>query len=222
MKKILSLVVLLSTLSVAEMDMKSMFEKAKDAVSDINVTDVLEKTKDAVSDINVTKMLDKAKDAVSDINVTEMVDKAKDAVDDINVTSMVDKVKDAVAVEFSWQENLKKAFDKAEDADKRIMVMVEGENCRWCKKMLHRTIGDDEVQKKLAQKYVSVKVQREDLETMKHLPEVRGVPTIFFMDKDKNLIEEVIGYFDVLDFSAYLRDVDRKVIEKESTAKAIK
>jgi len=102
------------------------------------------------------------------------------------------------------------------------MVMVEGENCRWCKKMLHRTIGDDEVQKKLAQKYVSVKVQREDLETMKHLPEVRGVPTIFFMDKDKNLIEEVIGYFDVLDFSAYLRDVDRKVIEKESTAKAIK
>ncbi len=62
-------------------------------------------------------------------------------------------------------------------------------------------------------------MKREDLETMKKLPAVRGVPTVFFMDKDKNVIEEVIGYFDVLDFTSYMKDVEKKVTEKELTVK---
>jgi len=208
-----------TTLSLAEIDMKSMFEKAKDAVADINVTDVIDQAKEAVEDINVTEVMDKAKDAIKDINVTEMIDKAKEAVEDINVTKMIDKVKDATDTEFSWQENLKKAYEKAKDSDKRVMVMVEGENCRWCKKMIHRTIGDEGVQKKLVEKYVSVRVDREDPEAMKHLPEVRGVPTIFFIDKDNKVVEEVIGYFDVLDFTSYMNDVERKISQKEQTLK---
>jgi len=186
---------LISTLSLADIDMKSMLEKTKDAAPDINVTDVIEKTKDAVRDINLTEIMDKAKDAVDDINVTNMIDKAKEAVD----------------IEFNWQENLKKAYDKANDTDKRVMVMVEGENCRWCKKMLHRTIGDESVQKKLVEKYVSVKVDREDTEAMKNLPEIKGVPTIFFMDEDNNIVEEVIGYFNVEDFLSYIGDVEKKI-----------
>ncbi len=126
---------------------------------------------------------------------------------------------DMAQIEFKWQDSLQKAFDTAKESDKRIMVMVEGEHCKWCKKMLHRTLGDDGVQKKLVEKYISVRVKREDLETMKSLPEVSGVPTIFFMDNNKNVIEEVIGYFDVIDFTSYLRDVDRKVIEKSQVQK---
>lgn len=219
MKQIVSIVALFSTLTFADFDMGSMFDKAKDAVSDINMTDMMDKAKDAVKDINVTKAIDKAKVAVEDINVTKMIDKAKDKVDEINVTKMIDKAKDAVSLEFSWQDDLSKAFDMAKDADKRIMVMVESDDCRWCKKLLHRTIADDGVQKKLAQQYVSVRVQREDLETMKNLPSVRGVPTVFFMDQEKNVIEEVIGYFDVLDFTSYMKDVDKKVSQKEQTLK---
>lgn len=219
MKKILTMVIMFSTLTLAEIDMKSMLEKAKDAVADINVTDVIDQAKKAVEDINVTEVMDKAKDAVKDINVTEMIDKAKEAVEDINVTKMIDKAKDAADIEFSWQENLKKAYEKAKDTDKRVMVMVEGENCRWCKKMIHRTIGDESVQKKLVEKYVSVRVDREDPEAMKNLPEVRGVPTIFFMDKDNKVVEEVIGYFDVLDFTSYMNDVERKISQKEQTLK---
>lgn len=217
MQKILTIVICISTLATAEIDIKTMMDKAKDAVADINVTQVLEKAKDAVNDINVTEAVNKAKDAVADINVTEMMNKAKKAVADINVSDMVEKVKDAVDTEFSWEASLPDAIEQAKIKDKRIMVMVEGEHCRWCKKMLHRTIADDTVQKRLAEGYVSVRVQREDLETMKNLPEVRGVPTIFFMDQDRNVIEEVIGYFDVLDFTSYMNDVDKKMAQKEHT-----
>jgi len=105
-QKILTIVICISTLATAEIDIKTMMDKAKDAVADINVTQVLEKAKDAVNDINVTEAVNKAKDAVADINVTEMMNKAKKAVTDINVSDMVEKVKDAVDTEFSWEASL--------------------------------------------------------------------------------------------------------------------
>ncbi len=192
MKKILGIGLLLTNMLFAEVSVKSMMDK-------MDMT--------LITDINVSSAIDKAKG----INMSNMMDK-------INIKKGMNSIKDmakkAMDISFSWKDNLNKAFETAKKANKRVMVMVEGENCRWCKKMIHRTIGDDKVQKKLAQKYISVRVDREDSEAMKKLPKVRGVPTVFFMDEDKNVIEEVVGYFDVLDFTSYMGDVDKKMKQK--------
>lgn len=109
-----------------------------------------------------------------------------------------------------WVKDIETALTLAKKENKNVMVMVESEHCRWCKKMKHRTLLDENVEKRL-KKFVIVKVFREDKNAIRDLPEVKGVPTIFFMTKEKKVIEEVIGYFDVLDFTSYIGDVEKKV-----------
>lgn len=109
-----------------------------------------------------------------------------------------------------WVKDINTALTLAKKEHKNIMVFVEGENCRWCKKMKYRTLSDESVEKRL-EKFVVVKVMREDGDTMSVLPPVQGVPTIFFMKENKTVIEEIIGYFDVVDFLSYIDDVEKKV-----------
>ena len=113
-----------------------------------------------------------------------------------------------------WAKDLNTALARAQKENKIVMVMVEGTHCVWCKKMKHRTLGDEAVEKRL-EKFVLVKVMREDSKVMAGLPKVSGVPTIFFMKADKTVIEEVIGYFDVLDFTSYISDVEKKSKNKD-------
>jgi len=109
-----------------------------------------------------------------------------------------------------WVKDLDSAVTMAQQEHKNIMVMVEGEYCRWCKKMKEHTLSDGTVEKRL-EKFVVVKVMREDSHAMAKLPPVRGVPTIFFMKEDRAVVEEVIGYFNVEDFISYIDDVEKKL-----------
>lgn len=108
-----------------------------------------------------------------------------------------------------WSKDLETAFNLAKKEHKNIMVVVEGENCRYCKKLKHRTLSDETVEKRL-EKFVTVKVMREDASAMSVLPEVKGVPTIFFMNEDKVISDEILGYVDVEDLIYYINDVEKK------------
>ena len=116
----------------------------------------------------------------------------------------------SVMAELQWQANIPAALELAKKENKIVMVFVEGKECRWCKKMKHRILSDEKVEKRL-QPYTLVKVFQEDKEGMKPLPNIQGVPTIFFMTPDKKVLEEVIGYFDVDDFISYIDSVETKV-----------
>jgi len=116
----------------------------------------------------------------------------------------------SVMAELQWQTTIPAALELAKKENKIVMVFVEGKECRWCKKMKHRILSDEKVEKRL-QPYMLVKVFQEDKEGMKPLPNIQGVPTIFFMTPDKKVLEEVIGYFDVDDFISYIDSVETKV-----------
>ena len=107
-----------------------------------------------------------------------------------------------------WVKDVNTAFTLAKKEHKNVMVLVEGENCRWCKKLKYRTLQDEAVEKRL-EKFVVVKVMREDPSAMSGLPEVKGVPTVFFMKPNKAVIEEILGYVNVEDFISYINDVEK-------------
>lgn len=107
-----------------------------------------------------------------------------------------------------WVKDIDTAFTVAKKEHKNVMVFVEGENCRWCKKMKGRTLSDESVEKRL-EKFVVVKVMREDPAAMAVLPDIKGVPTTFFMNADKKVLESAIGYWNVEDFIAYINDVEK-------------
>ena len=108
-----------------------------------------------------------------------------------------------------WSKDLDTAFALAKKEHKNIMVLVESENCRWCKKLKHRTLSDETVEKRL-EKFVTVKVMREDAFAMSELPEVKGVPTIFFMNEDKVISDEILGYVDAEELIIYINDIEKK------------
>ncbi len=119
------------------------------------------------------------------------------------------------AEEIVWLKDIDSAFEMAKKEQRTVMVLVEGENCRWCKKMKHRTLGDENVQKKL-KSYITVKVMRENEDDVKDLPIIHGVPSIFFMTPEKEVIESVVGYFNVEDFLSYISDVEKKKLKAKS------
>ena len=109
-----------------------------------------------------------------------------------------------------WTKDVQTAFTVAQKEHKSIMVFVESENCRWCKKMKYRTFSDEGVQKRL-EAFVVVKVMSEDTTAMKLLPPIKGAPTTFFMKENKQVLQEVLGYFDAEDFIAYINDAESKI-----------
>jgi len=110
-----------------------------------------------------------------------------------------------------WMKDVNSAFALAKKEKRNVMVLVEGENCRWCKKMKYRTLQDEAVEKRL-EKFVLLKVMREDASAMSLLPSVKGVPTILFMRANKAVAEEVLGFFDADDFISYINDVEKKTM----------
>ena len=114
-----------------------------------------------------------------------------------------------LSADIDWQKDIPSALSLAKQENKMLMVFVEGENCRWCKKMKYRTLGDEKVEQRL-QAFIVVKVMQENREAVKHLPAIDGVPTIFFINSDKKLLQDVVGYFDVDDFISYIDSVEKK------------
>lgn len=115
----------------------------------------------------------------------------------------------SVLFSLEWTKDVQTAFTVAQKEHKSVMVFVESEKCRWCKKMKYRTFSDEEVQKRL-QRFVVVKVMSEDTAAMKLLPPIKGAPTTFFMTQNKEVLQEVLGYFDAEDFIAYINDAESK------------
>lgn len=108
-----------------------------------------------------------------------------------------------------WVKDLDTAFTLAKKDHKDVMVLVEGENCRWCKKFKHRTLTDESIEKRL-EKFILVKVMREDASAMSMLPPEKGVPTVFFMTEDRVLIKDVLGYRNVRKFTLCIDSVENR------------
>ena len=117
------------------------------------------------------------------------------------------------AEEIVWIKDIDSAFDLAKKEQKTVMILVEGTHCRWCARMKDRTLADVNVEKKL-KSYITVKVMRENEDDVKDLPIIHGVPSIFFMTAEKEVIESVVGYFNVEDFLSYISDVEKKLKTK--------
>jgi len=108
--------------------------------------------------------------------------------------------------DIQWQKDLSTAFSLAQKEHKNVMVFVEGKHCRWCKKMKHRTLSEERVENAL-KTFIAVKVFQEESEAMKSLPEIEGVPTIFFMDTNKKVFKKIAGYYAEDDFIAMIKNV---------------
>lgn len=112
------------------------------------------------------------------------------------------------ASELVWEKDTATAFAKAKNENRNVMLMMEATYCQWCKKMKRVTLADERVKKRL-QKYILVKIRRCDKEAMKILPEsYYPAPTVFFMTPKKEIIDNIVGYYEPEDFLNYVNEVE--------------
>src|SRR3712207_6790831 len=61
-----------------------------------------------------------------------------------------------------WYEWSDEAFERARAEDKPIFLSVGYSSCHWCHVMAHESFEDDQVAKVLNERFVSIKVDREE------------------------------------------------------------
>ncbi len=108
-----------------------------------------------------------------------------------------------------WEKDLSSAFSKAKKEKKILLVMAVSDGCVWCDKMKKKTLSNPKVAKKL-QNYVLVMADRETRDEKNQLPPFKHVPIIFFMTHNKEVLDNLRGYFAPKDFLEYLIDFEEE------------
>jgi len=104
---------------------------------------------------------------------------------------------DAYAI--SWRYNLLDALKTAKREQKPIMVDFYTDWCGWCKRLDKDTYGDSRVQK-LAGQFICVKVDGNRNADLIGKYNIRGYPTILFLDSNGNIVQQIPGYVGPADF----------------------
>jgi len=90
------------------------------------------------------------------------------------------------------ENNYMQAIKKAKAEKKMLVMVIVKEHCRWCNKLINRTLKDSEVQEEL-KKYVILIIDRND--QFPNEFKEKFFPSIFYIDYDsQKSVYENIGY----------------------------
>jgi len=106
-----------------------------------------------------------------------------------------------------WGIGLSQAFERANIEEKNVIVLVEDVKCKWCIKMKKGALSDMRVQE-ILKEYILVKVLRANKVESNQLKGFDGtIPNLYFMTKEKEIVDTITGYFTVDDFLGYLKEI---------------
>lgn len=132
---------------------------------------------------------------------------AQNSVSEKSTIKTLNTQKTDTKVTLAWQNDVKTAFELAQKEQKIVIVMVEDVRCRWCIKMKEGALSNAEVQKNL-QKYILLKIDRSDNESMESLSGLRGpIPSFHFFTAKKKSIDKIAGYYETEDFLGYIEEI---------------
>lgn len=93
-----------------------------------------------------------------------------------------------------WNYNLDSAITTAQKSNKLIFVDFYADWCGYCKQLDEKTYPNEQVEEKMAQKYVAVKINVDKNPDLASKYSIYGLPTIIIMDSNGNEIKRVEGY----------------------------
>ena len=118
--------------------------------------------------------------------------------------------------EIIWEENLDSAFNLASLHNKIIMIEFMAEWCPPCKRMEKETFSNDKIINK-SNEFIFVKVdvdKNQDIanEYKRNAKKYGGIgiPNILFIDKDKNIVHQTVGFLNANQLTAVMDSVLKK------------
>lgn len=98
------------------------------------------------------------------------------------------------SAEFKWHTDLNQSIKEAEKTNKPIFALFYANWCPACQELQTDILNNEEVKQKLAQKYVSVKVDTDSNPQLSSEYEIYGLPTIVIMDSKGKETVRYAGY----------------------------
>ncbi len=103
--------------------------------------------------------------------------------------------------EINWGMNLELAFESASISNKIIMIEFMAEWCPPCKKMEKETFSNERVIRKLNE-FIPIKIdvdRQQDIAKEYNRNAKKyggiGIPNILFIDKEKNIVHQIVGFY---------------------------
>jgi thioredoxin 1 len=94
----------------------------------------------------------------------------------------------------SWNKDLNTAFGQAQTSNKMVFADFYADWCHYCNQMDSETYTDVNVQQKIAQSYIAVKINTDDHPDLSSQYGIYGLPTIIIFDSNGNEIKRMEGY----------------------------
>ena len=110
--------------------------------------------------------------------------------------------------DIDWSSDYKKALAQAKKENKHLYMLITANDCRWCREFERTTLQDPKIIKSLKEKYVLLYIDR-DMDSIPQRFKKASVPRHYFLKSNGETIYTFLGYWDSLDFRAYLDDVEK-------------
>lgn len=109
-----------------------------------------------------------------------------------------------------WEKDLSAAAAKAKSENKKVMILMSSQGCRYCKQMHREVFSEPAIADYINQNYVALELDIERDRYPEAL-EVQGVPTTFFFSPDfKEGLKKVVGPRHPMLFLNILRQVQER------------
>ncbi len=107
------------------------------------------------------------------------------------IMALVMPVTDVWAI--SWNNDLKAALKEAKESRKPVMVDFYTKWCKWCKELDRNTYSDSRVNE-LSAYFICVKVDTEEYPAIADKYNIRGYPTVAFLNHNGSVDSRLMGY----------------------------
>ncbi len=106
----------------------------------------------------------------------------------------------------NWASSYNSAFEKAQEEEKGVMVLLSQERCDACWYMENIVLGDDELVRRVESRFIPLylDIHHDDLHGLKFT----GTPTLYFLTNREEPIQRLEGVYNIKELTAVLRKIE--------------
>lgn len=109
-----------------------------------------------------------------------------------------------------WEKGLKRAAEAAAKSNKKVMILMSSEHCRYCEQMHREVFDNDAIAGYINQNFIALELDINN-DTYPEALDVRGVPATFFFSSDlKTRYEKLLGPRHPMMFMQILQSVEKE------------
>jgi len=118
----------------------------------------------------------------------------------------------ALFADLNWASNYAKAFEKAKEQKKGVMIMLSKEKCDACWYMENIVFDEDELVTEIEKKFIPLYL---DVHDDIHDLSFTTAPTLYFMKSNREVMKRLNGVYNIKELTSALHKIGSVEIEEK-------